>query len=127
MLKSPDLRLAASTTGMARRSVVLSIPALGALALMARQGVSLAQVSPGLSPAAMEATAPPLPAIGTLLHLPELVLLDGRAFSPAQTRNGITLVYWWSSTCPFCALQSPEIQKLWTTQESRGWQMLRFR
>jgi peroxiredoxin len=124
MFKSPKLRFAASTTDKVRRSVVLSIPALGALAFMARQGVSLAQTSPGLSPAAMEATAPPLPAVGTLLHLPDLVLLDGRAFSAAQTRNRITLVYWWSSTCPFCALQSPEIQKLWTTQQSRGWQML---
>jgi hypothetical protein len=107
-----------------RRAIVAGIPALGALAIMARNGVALAQTSPALSPAAMEATAPPLPGAGTLLHLPEVVLLDGSLFKPAQTRNRITLVYWWSSTCPFCALQSPEIQKLWLAQQSHGWQML---
>jgi hypothetical protein len=107
-----------------RRSIVAGIPVLGALAFMARHGVALAQTSPALSPAAMEATAPPLPGVGILLHLPELVLLDGSVFKPAQTRNRITLVYWWSSTCPFCALQSPEIQKLWIAQQSKGWQML---
>ena len=107
-----------------RRTIVAGFPGLGALAFMARHGVSLAQTSPGLSPAAMEATAPPLPAVGTLLHLPELVLLDGSVFKPAHARNRITLVYWWSSTCPFCALQSPEIEKLWLAQQSKGWQML---
>lgn len=124
MCKSPDLRLAASTPDKVRRYIALSIPALGAFAFLSRQGESLAQTLPGLSPAAMEATAPPLPVVGTLLRLPELVLLDGSAFGPAQARNRITLVYWWSSTCPFCALQSPEIQKLWLAQQSRGWQML---
>lgn len=107
-----------------RRSIVAGLPVLGAVAFMARHGVALAQTPPALSPAAMEATAPPLPGVGTLLNLPEVVLLDGIVFKPAQTRNRITLVYWWSSTCPFCALQSPEIQKLWTAQQSHGWQML---
>lgn len=34
------------------------------------------------------------------------------------------LVYWWSSTCPFCALQSPSMDLLWQTQKGRGLQMV---
>jgi peroxiredoxin len=36
----------------------------------------------------------------------------------------VTVVYWWASTCPFCAQQSPEIQKLWQSQQGKGLQML---
>jgi peroxiredoxin len=34
------------------------------------------------------------------------------------------LIYWWSSTCPFCAQQSPAMQALWQAQQARGLQML---
>ncbi|MDO9198873.1 TlpA disulfide reductase family protein, partial [Rhodoferax sp.] len=41
-----------------------------------------------------------------------------------QAEGQVLVVYWWASTCPFCALQSPEMQKLWQSQRSRGLQML---
>jgi hypothetical protein len=107
-----------------RRSIAAGFPALGGLVLLARHGITLAQTPPELSPAAMEASAPPLPRVGASLTLPELVLLDGSVFNPLQAHNRVTLIYWWSSTCPFCALQSPEIQKLWVAQQSRGLQMV---
>ncbi len=68
--------------------------------------------------------APPLPATGMLLTLPEATLLDGRVFKPVQAKGQVLVIYWWASTCPFCALQSPEMQKLWQTQQGRGLQML---
>lgn len=76
------------------------------------------------SAAAEEAKAPPLPALGSELVVPPLTLLDGSAFDPAVVRGQLLLVYWWSSTCPFCALQSPAMDKLWRSQKSRGLQML---
>jgi hypothetical protein len=72
------------------------------------------------SPAAMEAKAPPLPALGTFLKLPEVPLFDGTVFRPAQAEGQVLVIYWWASDCPFCAQQSPEIQKLWQAQRERG-------
>lgn len=70
--------------------------------------------------AATESRAGPLPAPGSLLALPEVALFDGSVFRPAQADGRVLVIYWWSSTCPFCALQSPEMQKLWDAQRSLG-------
>lgn len=103
-----------------RRRFVASLPALGALALGLRSMPGLAQ----MTPAAMEATAPPLPAPGSTLQLPIVALFDGTMFKPEHARGHVTLIYWWASTCPFCAQQSPEIQKLWLAHQHRGLKML---
>lgn len=65
-----------------------------------------------------------MPAPGTVLALPEVPLLDGTVFRPAQAEGQVLVIYWWASDCPFCALQSPEMQKLWLGQRQRGLQML---
>jgi len=36
----------------------------------------------------------------------------------------VLVLYWWASWCPFCAQQSPEMQKLWDAQRARGLRML---
>jgi hypothetical protein len=77
-----------------------------------------------VSAAAEESWAPPMPAVGDKLDLPRIELLDGRVFDPAASAGRPLLVYWWSSTCPFCALQSPSMQKLWLSQRGRGLQMV---
>lgn len=102
-----------------RRRITASVPAFGLLALSAPHGLAMAQ-----TPAASEAAAPPLPIVGAALPLPQVILVDGSVFHPAQVLDKVTLVYWWSSTCPFCALQSPEMQKLWLAHKDRGLQML---
>ncbi|MEY4645680.1 MAG: TlpA family protein disulfide reductase [Hylemonella sp.] len=88
------------------------------------------QTAPGVqvapSVAAAEAKAPPLPAIGSHLTLPEIKLLDGTVFQPAQANGRVTVIYWWASTCPFCALQSPEMEKLWQAERSKGQKGLQF-
>ncbi len=76
------------------------------------------------SAAALEAKAPPLPKLGSAFKVPRITLLDGSVFDPAKAEGQPLLVYWWASTCPFCALQSPSMDKLWRSQKSRGLQML---
>ena len=103
-----------------RRRFAASLPALGALALGWRSLPGLAQ----MTPAAREAVAPPLPVAGDNIKLPTVALFDGSVFKPEQASGQITLIYWWASTCPFCAQQSPEMQKLWLAQQGRGLKML---
>lgn len=71
-----------------------------------------------------EAVAPGLPLIGSALGLPEMALFDGSVFTPRQADGHILVLYWWASWCPFCALQSPTMEKLWVSQRSRGLQMV---
>ncbi|MFO1267091.1 MAG: TlpA disulfide reductase family protein [Rubrivivax sp.] len=48
-------------------------------------------------------------------------LLDGQRFDAATQAEGRVLVlYWWASWCPFCALTSPHVDKLWREQRARG-------
>lgn len=102
---------------LSRRNFIAIAPGLAGSA-------AWGQGSPTESPASLEAAAPPLPAIGVTLRLPAVQLFDGGTFRPAQADGRVLLVYWWASTCPFCALQSPEIQKLWLAHKDRGLQML---
>ena len=96
---------------------------LGATALagLAPWSASRAQAP---SPAAEEAQAPGLPPLGSALAVPRIARLDGPVFEPAQAAGRPLLVYWWASTCPFCALQSPAMEALWRAQRERGLQML---
>lgn len=75
-------------------------------------------------PPPSEAKAPPLPDVGRVLTVPPITRLDGTPFAPEQARGQVLVLYWWASTCPFCALQSPEMQKLWARHQGRGMQML---
>lgn len=76
------------------------------------------------SAAAEEARAPDLPAVGSPLRVPAIDLLGGGAYQPAASDGHVLVVYWWASTCPFCALQSPSMQILWQQHRARGLQML---
>lgn len=93
---------------------------LAALALAAPR-LAAQQPSPATI-AAEEAQAPPLPALGSLLRVPAIDLLNGQRW--AQQPGRPLLVYWWASHCPFCALQSPAMERLWRQVQSRGWQWL---
>ncbi len=103
-----------------RRQLLAGAAGLGGAAALGLALPVLAQPASGpASPAAQEAKAPPLPAVGTPLALPDVTLFDGSVFRPAQAEGRVLVLYWWSSTCPFCALQSPEMQKLWEAQRTR--------
>lgn len=100
-----------------RRRVLMTLPSSLAVAGWAGRTASAQSAS-------AEAVAPALPPVGSLLRLPTVTLFDGPAFGSAQADGHVTVVYWWASTCPFCAQQSPEMQKLWMAQRSRGLRML---
>lgn len=106
-----------------RRHFLSSASVLTGAVALGQSSTALAQ-SPVPSPAALEAKAPAMPALGTPLPLPEVPLFDGTLFRPSQTDGQVLVIYWWASDCPFCALQSPEMQKLWLSQRQRGLQML---
>ncbi len=75
-------------------------------------------------PPASEAKAPPLPEVGSALKLPTVPLFDGSVFRPEAVRDQVVVLYWWASTCPFCALQSPEMNKLWLAHRDKGLKLL---
>ncbi len=103
-----------------RRNFVARSSLLGGAIALGHAGQALAQSAPAPSSPGTEARAGPLPALGTPLVLPEVQLLDGGVFRPAQAEGRVLVIYWWASTCPFCALQSPEMQKLWDSQRALG-------
>ena len=112
-----------------RRNLLAGACAFAGTAALGHSSAVLAQaplVSASPSPAAMEAKALPLPAPGTLIKLPDVPLFDGTVFRPAQAEGQVLVIYWWASDCPFCALQSPEMQKLWQSQRTKGQQGLQM-
>lgn len=115
--KSAD-QLPSAAPGWSRRRW---LQATGAAGLASALPAALAQP---VSAAAEESRAPPMPAVGAKLDLPRIELLDGSVYQPAASTGKPLLVYWWSSTCPFCAMQSPSMEKLWLSQRSRGLQMV---
>ena len=119
---NPPSRTSPPTTSSARlRTERRQWLAQAAVLALANPGWAWAQPA---SAAAEEARAPALPALGSVLNVPPIALLDGALFDPAQHAHQPLLVYWWSSTCPFCALQSPSMERLWQSQRAKGLQML---
>src|SRR6218665_3969414 len=81
----------------------------------------------GVLPAGSARSAPrgtPLPRTGEPLALPDVPLFDGSLFKAEAAAGQVVVLYWWASWCPFCAVQSPEIQKLWERNRSRGLSVL---
>ncbi len=72
------------------------------------------------APVGDEARAGPPPPLGTRIELPELPLLDGRTLRAADLQGQVVVLYWWASWCPFCAVQTPLMDKLWQAERARG-------
>lgn len=64
------------------------------------------------------------PQVGSPLSLPELTLMDGTRFRGSDADGHVLVLYWWASWCPFCAQQSPLMDKLWVAHKARGLLML---
>lgn len=103
-------------TAWTRRQAMQQLSALGLAGAMAPSAWS--------QPLASEDQAPPPPSIGSRLSLPDLTLLDGMRFRAAEAEGQLLVVYWWASWCPFCAQQTPFMDKLWTLHKARGLKML---
>ena len=104
-----------NATTLTRRDLLASL-ALAGPGWVAAQGNSSS--APG------DARAPALPRPGAALALADLPLLDGSMFRASAADGQVLVVYWWASWCPFCAVQSPHIEKLWRKERSRGLQVL---
>ncbi|MBX3635241.1 MAG: TlpA family protein disulfide reductase [Rubrivivax sp.] len=87
---------------------------------VAGAGLALAGGAHAQTPPASEAQAPPVPPLGSRLQVPELTLLDGRPWRQADAAGRVLVLYWWASWCPFCAVQSPLMDKLWREHAARG-------
>ena len=75
-------------------------------------------------PAWAQGTESPLPKLGSKLQLPDVKLLNGEVWTPEKQAARTLVVYWWASWCPFCAVQSPQIEALWRAQKGNGLQVL---
>jgi thiol-disulfide isomerase/thioredoxin len=65
----------------------------------------------------------PLPKTGEpLAGVKSAPLVGGGRFVADPAR--VQVYYWWASWCPFCALQSPHMEKLWRAHKDKGLQML---
>ena len=63
-----------------------------------------------LSPLIGRASAQPQP--GQAVVWPEVALLDGTRWGPAQAQGKQVIVVFWSTTCPFCLRHNAHIEKL---------------
>ena len=64
------------------------------------------------------------PRVGSPLPLPDLTLLDGTRFRSSDADGHVLVLYWWASWCPFCAQQSPSMDKFWVANKALGLLML---
>ena len=102
-----------------RRRLLIPLP----LALAGLPGLAAAQAQAQAAPPAPsqgDRKAGPPPPVGTRLALPPLALLDGRLLKPKDLEGQVVVLYWWASWCPFCALQSPMIDRLDRAHRARG-------
>ena len=53
-----------------------------------------------------------LPAAGSKLQLDAMPMLNDKQLEPAKLHGQWLVIYHWVSWCPFCAGQTPEMQKL---------------
>lgn len=105
---------------MDRRLALAALTALGATLWPART-----QTNTLGGAAAIEAKAPPLPAVGSPLALPPAIeRLDGTRFEAHEAEGRVLLLYWWASWCPFCAETTPHVEALWRAHQARGLQLL---
>jgi len=49
---------------------------------------------------------------GEAVAWPEVTLLDGSRFGPAQAAGRALVVVFWSTTCPFCRRHNEHVEKL---------------
>lgn len=93
-------------------------------AALGQAGAAMAGAQGASSSPPGDARAPALPRPGAPLALTDVPLLDGGLFRAAAADGQVLVLYWWASWCPFCAVQSPHVEKLWRSQRERGLQVL---
>lgn len=54
----------------------------------------------------------------------QLKLINGDTTKPEQLKGQVLITYFWASWCPFCAEQTPEIEKLFVRFQGKGLNVL---
>ena len=85
-------------------------PAVLAARIAPRRWVLRAAALVALCPMLGSASAQPQQ--GQAVVWPEVTLLDGTRWGPAQTQGKQVIVVFWSTTCPFCLRHNAHIEKL---------------
>ena len=60
------------------------------------------------------------PYIGSTFPWSQVKLLDDEVLKASQLKGQVLVTYFWASWCPFCAQQTPEIEKLSVKYQSKG-------
>jgi peroxiredoxin len=58
--------------------------------------------------------------IGSPISWTQVKLLNDEVIKSTQLKGQVLVTYFWASWCPFCAQQSPEIEKLSVKYQSKG-------
>ena len=58
--------------------------------------------------------------IGSVIQWSQVKLLNDEALNSSQLKGQVLVTYFWASWCPFCAQQTPEIEKLSVKYQSKG-------
>ena len=108
---------------MPKQAMSQAVSDLASRRELVRLAVSGAAAVAALSaawPTWAQVPADALPKPASVLHLPDVTLLDGSVWRASQMHGKTLVVYWWASWCPFCAVQSPHIEALWRTHKAAG-------
>ena len=60
------------------------------------------------------------PEIGSNISWSQVKLLNDEVLKSSQLKGQVLVTYFWASWCPFCAEQTPEIEKLSVKYQSKG-------
>ena len=60
------------------------------------------------------------PDMGSTIPWSQVNLLNNEVLKSNQLKGQVLVTYFWASWCPFCAQQSPEIEKLFVKNQSKG-------
>jgi len=60
------------------------------------------------------------PDIGSPIPWSQVKLLNDEVIKSTQLKGQVLVTYFWASWCPFCAQQTPEIEKLFVKYQSKG-------
>ncbi len=90
--------------------------------LRRRQVLGALAAAPTLLATSALQAAPAQP--GEPVAWPEVTLLDGSRFGPAQLRDKAAVVVFWSTTCPFCMRHNAHVEKLRRVAAGRALEIL---
>ena len=77
-----------------------------------KRRLAMAAMAVAAGPAGWTAARAAPAAPGQAVAWPEVTLLDGSRFGPAQAEGRALVVVFWSTTCPFCRRHNEHVEKL---------------